>query len=357
MKKWWMRILLIIDATLAALLLCEIIIRLTYGGLVVTASLVRRDPAIGTRLIAGARGRATCSSYRIAYAINKQGLRDEVYLEQKPEGTFRILVLGDSFVFGHGVEQDEVFTEVAEKELRAKGLNVEIINAGVFNYGTDNELLWFKELRGKFRPDLVFLLVFPNDCTDNLSHGFYSLSPDSRDGNLSDLKVQFDPERLRRFAAEGTPADRIPLYRSVLVKLHLAHFLAGALGLRPVGLPVEYPERVNPDAFRPAALGRKDISEGTLLTAALINEIKRSSDVPVVVGLARNREAYYTSGRAFEELRWALEDMTEWAAPIFEFKEEPIPGLVFIAGGIHWNPEGHRRAAGILVDSIGRFIP
>ena len=41
--------------------------------------------------------------------INSRGLRDREYSLQKPPGTKRILVLGDSYVWGYGVSNEERF--------------------------------------------------------------------------------------------------------------------------------------------------------------------------------------------------------------------------------------------------------
>ena len=48
---------------------------------------------------------------------NAYGLRDRDYPVAKPEGTFRIVGLGDSVMFGWGVAQDEPFLEVLERRL------------------------------------------------------------------------------------------------------------------------------------------------------------------------------------------------------------------------------------------------
>ena len=49
--------------------------------------------------------------------INSKGLRDREHEYEKPDGVRRILVLGDSYVWGYGVADDEVFTEVLEPDL------------------------------------------------------------------------------------------------------------------------------------------------------------------------------------------------------------------------------------------------
>ena len=66
----------------------------------------------------------------------------------------RVLVLGDSFTWGFGVEQEQIFTEVIENSRK----DVEVINAGVSGYSPDQELIWLREQGMHFQPDLVLLL-------------------------------------------------------------------------------------------------------------------------------------------------------------------------------------------------------
>lgn len=50
--------------------------------------------------------------------VNSEGWRDEERDVAKPDGTFRILVMGDSMTFGYIVAKDEVFTTLLQKKLR-----------------------------------------------------------------------------------------------------------------------------------------------------------------------------------------------------------------------------------------------
>lgn len=110
-------------------------------------------------------------------ATNSLGLRGARELEkQKPEGTFRILVIGDSMTFGWGVEDDETFSSVLERNLNAVAAKAgiqkkfEVINAG-FNGGftIDGIYSWLVNKGFKMKPDLVVVSFFPyNDVSDLL---------------------------------------------------------------------------------------------------------------------------------------------------------------------------------------------
>lgn len=96
---------------------------------------------------------------------NRFGFRGTEY-EQAKSDKRRILVLGDSFVWGFGVQNDEIFTSALEK---ASAGTVEVVNCGVSGYGNDQEYLYWKEHGYKWRPDEVVLVITPyTDIVDNL---------------------------------------------------------------------------------------------------------------------------------------------------------------------------------------------
>jgi hypothetical protein len=103
--------------------------------------------------------------------INSQGLRDREYSLAKPEGVYRVLMLGDSTTLGWGVKAEETAAKILERQL---GSQFEVINAGVGNYGTVQESTYYKTRGRLFHPDLVILQYFINDPepVPRLSGGF-----------------------------------------------------------------------------------------------------------------------------------------------------------------------------------------
>jgi hypothetical protein len=96
----------------------------------------------------------------IELQTNSLGLRGtREYAKERPEGVQRVVVLGDSFVFGWGVKDSETFT--AQLEGRKAGL--EVMNLGVPGYGIDQIYLTYKNMGREFRPDYVFIGIFPED--------------------------------------------------------------------------------------------------------------------------------------------------------------------------------------------------
>ena len=99
--------------------------------------------------------------------ISSQGLRDREYSLEKPAGTYRIMLLGDSTTFGWGVAEDDTSAKVLEKQLNALHFpgydRFEVMNTGVGNYDTVQEVTYYKTQGRDFHPDLVILMYFIND--------------------------------------------------------------------------------------------------------------------------------------------------------------------------------------------------
>jgi len=86
--------------------------------------------------------------------------------------SFRIAVLGDSFVEALQVPFEESFCYLIEQQLRRcparAGHDVEVINFGVSGYGTAQELITLRSEVWQYSPDLVLLAVTTNnDISDN----------------------------------------------------------------------------------------------------------------------------------------------------------------------------------------------
>jgi lysophospholipase L1-like esterase len=110
------------------------------------------------------------------FRINSQGMRaDREFAREKPPGVKRIVSLGDSFTMGYEVANEETFSSLLERDLRAKGLNVEVINAGVSGYSNAEECLYLERELLSYSPDLVIVSFYANDLDDNVRSGLFGL--------------------------------------------------------------------------------------------------------------------------------------------------------------------------------------
>lgn len=92
--------------------------------------------------------------------INAQGFRNNSNFDvQVPKGKKRIICSGDSFTFGHGVSNDEVWCELLT---RIDG-SLEAINMGQRAYGIDQAYLWYMRDGIKFDHQVqVFGIIYDN---------------------------------------------------------------------------------------------------------------------------------------------------------------------------------------------------
>src|SRR5258706_9667952 len=99
------------------------------------------DPELGWKNRPRASGETDAAGKTVRVSISAAGFRDREWTKEKPKGTTRIAVLGDSFVFGSGVDADARMTNLLEARL---GGPTEVLNFGVPGYGTDQEWLLLK---------------------------------------------------------------------------------------------------------------------------------------------------------------------------------------------------------------------
>lgn len=126
----------------------------------------------GVLSIPGARGTYKDEG-RAVVEINSQGFRDIERRTDKPANTFRIAVLGDSFIEAIEVDRRDTLPAVLERRLSGCGaLNaqrVEVLNFGVRSFGPAQELLLLKERVLQYQPDIVLLAFYPGNDVLNAS--------------------------------------------------------------------------------------------------------------------------------------------------------------------------------------------
>ncbi len=103
--------------------------------------------------------------------LNSQGMRGNEIQTEKGGNLFRIALLGDSLTMGWGVPQNQLYAHLLEVELNQsppdgfkKGTRFEVLNFGVGNYNTAQEVSLLRYKGISFKPDLVLLGYFINDA-------------------------------------------------------------------------------------------------------------------------------------------------------------------------------------------------
>ena len=145
--------------------------------------------------------------------INSRGFRGREIPHDQPEGTRRIVVLGDSFAFGAGAPVEVIFTTRLEAMLnQTPNRPVEVLNLGVSDYNTEDELAMLQETGLSLSPDLVMLFFVMNDI--EVKPEYLPPSPDS--GQKKPASPAKQEER----------SFREPLYAVVHHWRKRSHFLA-----------------------------------------------------------------------------------------------------------------------------------
>jgi|ETNmetMinimDraft_26_1059896.scaffolds.fasta_scaffold02899_2 lysophospholipase L1-like esterase len=154
------------------------------------------DPLLGWRNIpnwkATSRGKPL--------TINSRGLRDREHAFENENQVKRILVLGDSFAWGYGVGDGETFSDVLENIAQEHSPGLEVINAGVSGWGTDQEYLFLISEGYRYSPDLVILAFYiQNDVRNNthsMQYGMHKPYFDTRKFLLANVPVPVPQEPL-----------------------------------------------------------------------------------------------------------------------------------------------------------------
>jgi len=172
MKKIISNLLLLSGGLVTALILCEVSLRLFYpqvGSCGINSEWIEEDRELEIIPAPNVRSRMKAyNAFDVAISTNSARLRGsrEVPVEKTP-GRTRILFLGDSFIFGWGVEDDETLPARLEALLKKGGADVEVLNGAVYGYDMIHYERWYRRLE-HFRPDLVILgFCIENDFFGN----------------------------------------------------------------------------------------------------------------------------------------------------------------------------------------------
>ncbi len=249
--------------------------------------------------------------------INALGMRD---IDRGPPTRRRALVLGDSSIFGFGVDQDEVFTHLLEERLGA-----DVINAGVPGWSTVQAINML-ELRGlALQPDLLIIA---------------SLWSDNNFDQFVDSEVI---TAVRRSSALRELLERSALFRRVDGLLART---AGR-GARTVsGVAAEQPR------------GRRRVPLNTYAQnlEAMARRMHADGGGVAFVMLANRADMQHRPGpKVWQPYRDAMRQVaTRWGAPLVDlparFPQEG--GLQLILDEMHPNRQGHAVIARLVEEAL-----
>jgi hypothetical protein len=107
-------------------------------------------------------------STSVTYRLNRLGFRKPEFEEEKPDGILRIVLIGDSFVFGTGVDYEGTLAHRLASELnrRFPAQGFEVLNLGIPGDNLSSHVELYRTAIARLDPDVVVLcLTLVNDLS------------------------------------------------------------------------------------------------------------------------------------------------------------------------------------------------
>lgn len=161
----------------------------------------------GQRLNAAARAYMVDADGETVYdtvvEYNNIGGRGPDVRYEKPDGVYRVLIIGDSFV--ESIQMDYADTFYGRLAASLPSDQVEIIAVGRTGWGTLQELLYYQHEGYKLNADLVVLMFYINDVVDNYPAFFYP----GRNNTAYEYIFEGDTVRLVDTNLQPIPPNRV----------------------------------------------------------------------------------------------------------------------------------------------------
>lgn len=338
--KYLRNALKIFAGSAMALLVMELILRVFFPQELMTP-LFEKNLGLPLVLRKSTEGIHSTPEFLVHYRINSQHMREDREIPiEKPDGVFRILVIGGSFAFGSGVERDQTFIAVAERELNRTnpGTTFEVINGACPGWGTAHELVYMENQGFRFEPDLLLVAFHDDDPKDNrLARSF----------TLEGGKLERRPAPGWGEAPQPSITHKIPLYAFLMQHSHLGAGLSAKLSAyirklrtRAAGGGQEKTDILKKEEKPEARWPEED----WMLTSALVGELNEACE-DHGVRLAMIHLPYPDMNRAVEREFSAIGE--KWGVPhlgLINSLDDGSPmERYYFEGLLHFNLEGHEK--------------
>ena len=176
LPRFYQKIFLVCLSVLLAFGIVEIFLRIVdaTGGKVdevESAQCKILDPILVHTFVPLSSCQVKAAEWDISYKINPHSLRDVEHSWEKPKNTYRILIVGDSYTEGQGVELEEIYGRILENKLNEQShQKVEVILAGIAGWSPLPEYIYLVRYGIKYQPDLVIITFNTTDFSDEYFH-------------------------------------------------------------------------------------------------------------------------------------------------------------------------------------------
>lgn len=303
-------------------------------------------PILGWYHIKNHRAILEKNELRVEIHTNSVGFRGRrEYTKERVPGVKRILFLGDSFVFGWGVEDSQVFTSRVESEKQ----DYEVINLGVAGYGIDQIYLSYQQLGLEYKSDIVFIGIFYEDfwratrafADSGHAKPYFMLAKEGK------LELKNVPVPMPYTLKE----DQFPVifepsfFGSLLEKSRVYRIVRKSLLKLARNLRL-----IDPEMTPEWRLGR-------VILKQLVNEIRNNGAEPILFIMPSE---YWAKNKKPTSLARSLHRFSEKEkvrmldTTLYFFKAVQAEGLAryFIPGDGHWTADGHEVASRLVIDFL-----
>jgi len=259
-------IIVLLTAIVSALLLAEVAVRIF--GSQETENLMHNNyfphSQYGWTFTQNLKKGFSSADFLITINTNERGFRGPLYDHKKRPGTYRILGLGDSTLFGWGVNYDDIvlsqLEEMLQEDPRFRDKKVEGINMGIPAFSTPQYRKILTTEGEKWNPDLVLVFFDSNDWIEEFD---FKKKFVDKDGFLISHQQEFSFRSLREFLA---PARFFLKKNSQMYMLVRDRFKRLLMEKKLMGVP-------NVELYRKD----KDFSKKHVNTLEAINDMHRYS--------------------------------------------------------------------------------
>ena len=140
------------------------------------------------------------NQHHVTININSHGLRGPEISIEKPENTYRVIIIGGSTTFGQGSSSDDTtIPAFVQKKFDKENLseNIQVINAGVNSLYSFTETYHIKNKLMKFNPDLIVNYGGGNDA--------YLYIPNPKVKTSEEYKKELESFKFRNYPFYRTP--------------------------------------------------------------------------------------------------------------------------------------------------------
>ena len=343
-KKWLSNIVTMLASTFIMLLVCELIIRFFFPQELAPVKFMY-DKDMGLMHIPHLKGSEYYPGvYDFDFSNEENGFRTTHKGAVPDFINKKIMLIGDSFTYGKGVNDEETFAYRLQDYLL--GDSTQVINAGVEGRGTDHALRCYQHYKDEYQPNTVIYFSHFNDLADNMREEYYEIVNDST------LNIKTFEHAL---GGKKEVLRKSKLYNWLISNSHFFALIKKVLVQKLMsGQVVRYEDGI-------------DMEKAKQLTAIYIDQLRKEVEadgrkfiayyIPATNDIEARLKGEITEQEQFFDNYFKEKNITFYnlSADFIDSGETEILKHFYLLEG-HWNPNGHQLAAEKLkTDAYGFY--